>query len=304
MLRGASAFRIAAVRSSAAMLSTSALHHHRLPTALRGSPIQNSLMNNASFRALPQQAIQFQIASLKTKVTIKTKNYYGGKKSGDDSDSSDDGKSSHHWGTWVPTGRKFGMRKKNDSVSSVVEKFAKMVGNDIVLYIMKELTNTPELRNAVKATAKAVVLGVRKQLQAFADFTLKQIGESPKKEQQKLNKNAGEEEESQSESEHAEQQKRKHEHVHTRYEGTSTVNKPNVYDILGLPRKASPRQILGVSETATIEEVKQAYHTLAKKWHPDTNTHVHANRVFAKIKKNYGILLEEMQRTHPGGFHV
>lgn len=293
------------------LLPSPTLHRtDRLPTVLRDRPVPSRLANSTLLT--PPPASQFQVAQLKTKVTIKTKNYYGGsgKKSGDDdSDSSDNGKSSR-WGEWVPMGRK--SRKRDHSVYSIIDKFGKMIGKDIVLYVMKELTNTPELRNAVKATAKAVVLGVRKQLQAFTDFTLKQIGESQHQERKKLNKNAEAEEEDVSESEQAEReqagqqkQQSKHEHVYTKYEGTSTMNKPNVYDILGLPRKANPRQILGVSEDATIEEVKQAYHNLAKKWHPDTNTHVHANRVFAKIKKNYGILLDEMQRTHPsGGFHV
>ena len=35
--------------------------------------------------------------------------------------------------------------------------------------------------------------------------------------------------------------------------------------------KKNPFEILGLSENATEEEIKKAYHRLAKKYHPDEN---------------------------------
>lgn len=61
-------------------------------------------------------------------------------------------------------------------------------------------------------------------------------------------------------------------------------------------------EILGVSETATSEEIKKAYRKLAKEHHPDTNSDwteeekkMHAE-IFSKITNAYEILINENSR--------
>ena len=41
----------------------------------------------------------------------------------------------------------------------------------------------------------------------------------------------------------------------------------------------NPYEVLGVSETATDEEVKAAYRNLAKKYHPDNYTDSHVDDI-------------------------
>lgn len=49
--------------------------------------------------------------------------------------------------------------------------------------------------------------------------------------------------------------------------------------------------ILGVSKEATIEEIRRAYHSLAKKWHPDKNMNnpAEAEKNFRMISKAYEV---------------
>jgi len=50
----------------------------------------------------------------------------------------------------------------------------------------------------------------------------------------------------------------------------------------------SPFEILGISETATDEEIKAAYRALVKRWHPDRNPdNPHAAEVFKAIVEAY-----------------
>ena len=46
----------------------------------------------------------------------------------------------------------------------------------------------------------------------------------------------------------------------------------------------NPYEVLGVSETATDEEVKAAYRNLAKKYHPDNYTDSHVNDIAFKCE--------------------
>uniref|UniRef100_A0A183C6F2 J domain-containing protein n=1 Tax=Globodera pallida TaxID=36090 RepID=A0A183C6F2_GLOPA len=59
-------------------------------------------------------------------------------------------------------------------------------------------------------------------------------------------------------------------------------------------------QILDVSPTASHEEIKKAYYTLAKKYHPDVSG-VNANATFAQkymeIREAYDILCDEEKRN-------
>ncbi|MEI3527245.1 MAG: DnaJ domain-containing protein [Bacilli bacterium] len=49
-------------------------------------------------------------------------------------------------------------------------------------------------------------------------------------------------------------------------------------------------EVLGVSKDATQEEIKKAYRTLAKKYHPDVSTDPNATEKFAEIQVAYDCL--------------
>lgn len=54
--------------------------------------------------------------------------------------------------------------------------------------------------------------------------------------------------------------------------------------------------ILGVSKTATDEEIKKAYRKLAKQFHPDINKSPDADEKFKDITKAYNVLIDQNQR--------
>lgn len=56
-------------------------------------------------------------------------------------------------------------------------------------------------------------------------------------------------------------------------------------------------KILGLSASATREEVKKAYRKLALEWHPDKNKSPNAHEMFIKINEAYLILYDEQART-------
>jgi molecular chaperone DnaJ len=53
----------------------------------------------------------------------------------------------------------------------------------------------------------------------------------------------------------------------------------------------NPYQVLGVSQGATQTEIKKAYRTLAKKYHPDINHEPGSEERFKKINEAYGTLM-------------
>lgn len=53
----------------------------------------------------------------------------------------------------------------------------------------------------------------------------------------------------------------------------------------------SPYKILGISPGASQEEIKKAYRTLARKYHPDVNREPSAEERFRKINEAYRILM-------------
>ncbi len=55
--------------------------------------------------------------------------------------------------------------------------------------------------------------------------------------------------------------------------------------------------ILGVSPTATTEDIKKAYRSLAMRHHPDRNSHSTAEIRFNAIKKAYEILSDPNKRS-------
>uniref|UniRef100_A0AAQ4QYG6 DnaJ homolog subfamily C member 16 n=1 Tax=Gasterosteus aculeatus aculeatus TaxID=481459 RepID=A0AAQ4QYG6_GASAC len=59
-----------------------------------------------------------------------------------------------------------------------------------------------------------------------------------------------------------------------------------------------PYKILGVSRSASQAEVKKAYKSLAKEWHPDKNKDPNAEDMFIKVSKSYEILSNEERRSN------
>ena len=55
--------------------------------------------------------------------------------------------------------------------------------------------------------------------------------------------------------------------------------------------------ILGVSPTATTDDIKKAYRSLAMRHHPDRNTHASAEVRFNAIKTAYEVLSDPQKRA-------
>ena len=53
---------------------------------------------------------------------------------------------------------------------------------------------------------------------------------------------------------------------------------------------------LGVSRTATSNDIRTAYKRLALLWHPDRNKAKDAEEKFKKIKQAYDVLIDDQQR--------
>ncbi len=56
-------------------------------------------------------------------------------------------------------------------------------------------------------------------------------------------------------------------------------------------------QTLGVSETATADEIKRAYKKLARKYHPDVNKEVGAEATFKDVGEAYEVLQDDAKRA-------
>lgn len=59
-------------------------------------------------------------------------------------------------------------------------------------------------------------------------------------------------------------------------------------------------EVLGLHRSASMLEVKKAYKSLAKKYHPDLNKHIDAKQKFMKITKAYNSLMEPTTRAFWG----
>ena len=49
-------------------------------------------------------------------------------------------------------------------------------------------------------------------------------------------------------------------------------------------------EVLGVSKNATEDEIKKAYRTLAKKYHPDVSKEENAEEKFKEVQEAYDVL--------------
>lgn len=59
----------------------------------------------------------------------------------------------------------------------------------------------------------------------------------------------------------------------------------------------NPYNILGISPTATAEEIKKAYRSLAMRHHPDRSTHSNSEARFNAIKSAYELLSDPKKRA-------
>ena len=70
----------------------------------------------------------------------------------------------------------------------------------------------------------------------------------------------------------------------------------------------NPYDILGVSPSATDEEVKKAYRTLSRKYHPDANVgkpnEKEAEEKFKQIQQAYTQIMKEREQGYTSGGHA
>ena len=61
-------------------------------------------------------------------------------------------------------------------------------------------------------------------------------------------------------------------------------------------------EVLGVSKTASEDEIKRAYRTLAKKYHPDVSKEENAAEKFKEVQEAYEVLSDPTKREQYNQF--
>ena len=56
-------------------------------------------------------------------------------------------------------------------------------------------------------------------------------------------------------------------------------------------------EVLGISKTASDDEIKKAYRRLAKKYHPDVSTETNAEAKFKEVQEAYDVLSDQTKRS-------
>ena len=67
-----------------------------------------------------------------------------------------------------------------------------------------------------------------------------------------------------------------------------------------------PYQVLGMTRSASDEEIKKAYRNLSRKYHPDANVNNpnkdQAEEMFKRVQQAYDQIMKERQQGTTGGY--